>query len=75
MLGASNTRELLEVLEDWSNLREINEELSTKYDESQPPVQPAKAVEPPGHLQEQQGGEGAQLRDYWLGILSVKAGI
>ena len=56
----------MEALEDESNLRETNKNLSTKDQEIQPPNQPAKAVEPPGHLQEQQGGYGVQLRDSWL---------
>jgi hypothetical protein len=56
----------MEALQDESNLRETNEDLSTKDQDIQPPNQPAKAVEPPGHLQEQQGGDGVQLRDSWL---------
>ena len=62
MLGASNTRSLLEVLvlEMESNLREINEELNIKEQETEPPNQPAKAVEPPGHLEEQEGNGGGR---------------
>ena len=56
----------MEALKVERKLREINQDLSTKDQEIQPPNQPAKAVEPPGHLQEQQGGYGVQLRDSWL---------